>query len=245
MRRELKILGLTLALSPVVIWGPRALDAMAALETFRLSTSEIEVTGVQYITRGSVIEQMDLGQFASVWGDRETWAERLSTHPLILEAHVRRRLPNGLRVTVVERRPVALAPTPTLEPVDAEGFRLPIDPTVHRMDLPIITSERYPEAEAAVFPAEVRNLAVELEALTLADGKFVQNVSSIERAADGSLRLHLIKPPVEFLIPEGTPVVRLREAQAALRHAMSQNPGHVPAVIDLRFSGQVVVRRVR
>jgi hypothetical protein len=26
---------------------------------------------------------------------------------------------------------------------------------------------------------------------------------------------------------------------------MSQNPGHVPAVIDLRFSGQVVVRRVR
>ncbi|MGY8779379.1 MAG: cell division protein FtsQ/DivIB [Longimicrobiales bacterium] len=245
MRRDLKILGLTLALSPVVIWGPRALDAMAALETFRISAPEIEVTGAQYITRTSVIEQMDLGQFASVWGDRETWAERLSTHPLIREADVRRRLPNGLRVTVVERRPVALAPTPTLEPVDAEGFRLPIDPTVHRLDLPIITSERYPEAEADVFPDEVRNLAVELEALTIADEEFVQKVSSIERTADGSLRIHLIEPPVEFLIPDGTPVVRLREAQDALRHAMSQNPGHVPAVIDLRFSGQVVVRRIR
>jgi hypothetical protein len=243
MRRQLMVLGLTLALGPVVIWGPMALDAVTAMETFRIS--EIQVTGEQYLTEQSVIDQMDLGQFASVWGDRETWAERLSNHPLIREADVRRRLPNGLRVTVVERRPVALAPTPTLEPVDAEGFRLPIDPTVHRLDLPIITSERYPPAEAYVFPLEVRNLAVELEALTRADEEFVRNVSSIEQTADGALRVHLIEPLVEFLIPPGTPVGRLREAQSALRHAMSQNPGRAPAVIDLRFSGQVVVRRAR
>ena len=44
---------------------------------------------------------------------------------------VERRLPNRLRVEIEERRPVALAATPTLEPVDGEGVRLPIDPTLY------------------------------------------------------------------------------------------------------------------
>ena len=43
----------------------------------------------------------------------------------------------------------------------------------------------------------------------------------------------------------GTSVMSLREGEAALTDALSRTPGDVPAVIDLRFADQVVVRRMR
>jgi len=243
MPSQVKVLLVTLAFGSVVAWGPKAARAVSSLETFQIS--DVEVLGVQYVEENAVVEQMQLGQFASVWGDRDEWAERLVMHPLIQTAEVRRRLPNRLQVTIVERRPVALAPTPMLEPVDADGFRLPIDPTIHRLDLPVIASHSFPPEDAYVFPQEVRALAAELERLTLADEDFVNNVSTIERMQDGALRVRLLEPGVDIFLPPGTPVGRLNEAQAALRHAMSQNLGRVPEVIDLRYAGQVVVRGSR
>jgi len=115
MRSETKVLLGTLALGPVLFWGPRALEELAGLDAFRIS--EVEVTGVRYLTQDTVIAQLDLGAFASVWGDCDAWAERLTEHPLIAEAEVRRRLPNRLRVTVQERQPVAFAATPTASSV--------------------------------------------------------------------------------------------------------------------------------
>jgi hypothetical protein len=129
--------------------------------------------------------------------------------------------------------------------VDAEGFRLPLDPTVFRMDLPIISSRSFPPGDAYLFPLEVRTLAAEVAVLTLADEEFVSNVSTVERMDDGALRIRLLEPGVDLLVPFGTAVRRLHEAEAALRHAMSQDLGRVPEVIDLRYEGQVVVRRTR
>lgn len=244
MRSMVKVLLLTLGLGAVAAWGPPLADAVAKLETFRISA--IEVTGIQYLSRDAVVEQLALGQFASVWGDREEWAERLTAHPLVREATVERRfLPNGLRVSIQERRPVALAPTPTLEPVDGDGYRLPLDPTRYAIDLPIISASRFPPADASVFPEEVRALAAALESLTLADEAFVDGISMLERLDDGAVRIAFVEGAVEYLVPEETSVGRLRDAEAAVEHARSQDLGRGPLVVDLRFADQIVVRRAR
>jgi hypothetical protein len=52
------------------------------------------------------------------------------------------------------------------------------------------------------------------------------------------------EPPVDFLLPPGTPPARLREGLAALADAASKSPDLLPTAIDLRFEDQVVVRRV-
>lgn len=241
MRSEGKVLLATLAFGPVLFWGPELPDALATMETFKVT--EVEVLGTLYLTEDTVVSSLELGGLASVWGDTDVWRERVEAHPLVLRAEVQRRLPNGLRVIVEERRPVALAATPILEPLDGEGHRLPIDPTRFGLDLPIIAADRMPPEGASVFPEEVRLLAAEIEHLRRADEELVRRISTLSREDDGSLSLRLISPDVSLLVRPGTSLGRLKEAEAALTDAISRTPGDLPDVVDLRFADQVVVRR--
>ena len=127
--------------------------------------------------------------------------------------------------------------------VDVEGMRLPIDPTRYPLDLPIISALRMPPPDAAVFPSEVRALASEMGHLETLDAELARRVSTIRRASDGSIVLRLVAPATELVLPSRVALDRLREGQAALSHAISLDPGRVPSVVDLRFAGQVVVRR--
>lgn len=243
MRSQIKIVLTTVALVPLVLWGPRIPEALSEMETFRVS--EVVVVGARYLTDDTVVARLALGPFASVWSERDIWIERLEAHPLVREAEIHRRLPNGLRVTVTEREPVALAATPVLEPVDAEGHRLPIDPTLYALDLPVIATDRVPPTGAALFPREVRMLAAEIDGLRRIDEEFVRRVSTVRRRDDGALSVRLVSPDVDLVMPPGTGPHRLREAEAALTDAISRDPGRIPEVVDLRFESQVVVRRGR
>jgi cell division septal protein FtsQ len=243
MRSEVKVLLATLLFGAGVAWGPRAVDGMARMQTFRVD--QVDVVGVRFLTKDAVVAQLELGPYASVWGDTEAWVERLLRHPMIRAARVRRRLPDGLRVEVEERVPVALAAAPTLEPVDAEGHRLPIDPARFSLDLPVLFADRLPPADAAVFPAEVRGLAAEMDHLDATDSDFARRISSIRGGPGGSIVARLVSPEVEVVLPSQAPLGRLKEAQQALSHAISVDPGRLPRVVDLTYAGQVVVRRDR
>jgi hypothetical protein len=157
---------------------------------------------------------------------------------------VTRRLPDGLSVEITEREPIALAPTPTLEPIDAEGYRLPIDPAAYRLDLPVLSSSRTPPAGSRLMPDDVRRLASEVQHLMASDTAFLQRVSSVAWTDGGMMVVSWTEPPVDFLLPPGTPPARLREGLAALADAASKSPDRLPTAIDLRFEDQVVVRRV-
>ena len=240
MRRDVRILLATVAFGGALSVADTLPGALSEMQTFSLR--DVEVRGARYLTTEAVVGLLDIGPEASVWNDEATWLEPLLAHPLIEAAEVRRRLPDGLVITVTERRPVALAATPTLEPVDAEGRRLPIDPSAFRLDLPVISTSRVPPDGATMFPEDVRALAAEVARLMAADTAFLQLVSSVRWGEHGALIARWTRPPLEFLMPPGTPPSRVREGLAALSHAMATAPGRVPEAIDLRFADQVVVR---
>ena len=243
MRRDVRILLATSALGAVATWGPLLPDALSRMETFRIS--DVEVRGLRFLTEDSVVARLQLGPESSVWTDPSVWVERVVSHPLIRSAEVRRKVPGGLLITVEERFPIALAATPTLEPVDAEGYRLPIDPARYRLDLPILSTGRVPPNKSQLFPEDVRLLVAEIHHLMNSDAAFLQRVSTLREGEPGTLIARLTAPQVDFLLRPGTSGIRLREGQAALADALSKYPGEVPAVIDLRFAEQVVVRRSR
>jgi len=243
MRRDLRILLGTLACGGAMFvwdaWG----DAFADLSTFEIR--HVEVFGTHFVEHDEVIGLLALEPNTSIWSDREVWRERLERHPMIRTVEVSRRFPGGLRVSVVERRPVALAPTPTLEPIDVEGVRLPLDPSRYRLDLPILATTRAPADGSRLVPREVRALAGEVGRMMSADTAFLQRVSELGWRPDGSLRVSWTEPSVDFLLPAGAPAVRLREGLAALADAVGRRPTDPPEEIDLRFADQVVVRRTR
>lgn len=243
MRRDVGILLATVVIGGAATVWPRVPEALSGMTTFRID--EVDVSGLRFLTRDSVVAQLALSADASVWGDIDEWTERITAHPLVLTAEVERRFPNALRITVHERRPVAFAAAPTLEPVDGEGFRLPIDPALHPLDLPILSTPRMPPDGSHLFPEDIRSLAAEVMRLEEAHAEFLKKVSTLRWDGRGAIVVRLSGPDVDFLVLPGASASRIREGEAALSDVLTRNPLDVPAVIDLRYAGQVVVRRTR
>jgi hypothetical protein len=241
MRRDVRILLTTAGLGAVAIWGGSVTDAVVKMDTFLVA--DVQVRGVRYLSEDAVTELLGITPESSVWSDTEVWADRVMAHPLVRNALVTRRLPDGLLVEVTERTPIALAPTPTLEPVDAEGYRLPIDPALYRLDLPVLSTTRTPPSGARLVPDDVRRLAREVQHLMDSDTAFLQRVSNVAWGERGAIVVSWTEPRVDFFLPQQTPAARLREGLGALADAVSKTPDHLPTSIDLRFEDQVVVRR--
>lgn len=243
MRRDGRILLATACLGAAIAWGDRIPAAINDMRIFRIE--DVEVRGLRYLEEAEVVAMLALSPETSVWSDRATWHDRVAEHALVKAVRVSRRLPDGLLLVVTERVPIALGPTPTLEPMDADGRRLPLDPAEYRLDLPVIHSSRRPPRGSRHFPAEVRRLAAEVEHLMGADTSFLQLVSSVAWNGRGSVAVRWSEPAVEFLLPSQASPARLREGLGALADAASREQEGMPDVIDLRFADQVVVRRTQ
>src|SRR5688572_25085867 len=135
-RRGFPLIRSALVCALVGLGAPHALRAVAASELFRVR--EVQLSGGRYLTLAEAAEWTAVSPDAHLWDDAAGWVARLAEHPLVRVAEVRRRLPGTLVLVVEEREPVALAVAGTLEPVDAEGRLLPLDPSALSLDLPLI-----------------------------------------------------------------------------------------------------------
>ncbi len=243
MRSQVRILVGTLALAGLWTGARRIPGALASMDTFRVT--HVEFHGLRFLARSEALADLDLSPDATVWMDTKPLVRRLEADPLVKGARVRRKIPSTLVVEVTERQPVALVPTPTLEPVDAEGVRLPIDPARHRLDLPVMESPVRPARGVRLLPSRSRRLAAEVGHLLEADTAFHQLVSDVSEPDPNTVLARWSSPRVDFLLRPDTPPSRLKEGLVVLADAIGRDPGHPPTVIDLRYADQVVVRRSR
>lgn len=241
MRRDLRIIVVTVLLAGGWAGGGRVAEAVSDLDAFRVT--DVDISGLETLDRGRILALLDVTGETSVWGDTRSWEERLLAHPLLKEAHVRRRIPGTLVVDVVERRPVALAPTPILEPVDREGVFLPLDPVASRLDLPVLDVRDEPAPGARLLPGRERTLAAEVARLAEAQPLFFRLVSEAAWSEDGrTLVVRLADPHATFLVAPGSPPARLQEGLTVLADVLDRRPDVGSPVIDLRYADQVVVR---
>jgi hypothetical protein len=220
----------------------RAPEALAKVEAFRIT--EIRVEGNRFLTQAEAEETLAVPPLASVWDDFEAWEDRLRAHPLVEDVEISRRFPGTLVLNVVENTPVALAPNPTLEPVDALGRFLPLDPAVHRLDLPLITvgSSGMVETPSA---AERRLVAGEIAEMSQGDPEFLSRISGVALDSRGELRAEIFDPPTTLLFRPNLPRRRFQEGFLVLGDALDRFEGAGIAELDLRFEDQVVVRLSR
>lgn len=231
----------------------RVTQAVAHVDRFHVRNVELE--GSRYLAREEVLAYIGLSTELSVWDDLEPVAARLRSHPLLLEARVRRRLPSTLVFTVREREPVALFPTPVLAPVDREGRRLPINPSEHPLDLPLLQPTEHgrngmePVGKrpagidgGTLSPDQLRILAGEVSRLGTLEPDVAASLSDAALDPWGDVILSLSDPSVEIRYRPPLSPARLREGLQALGDALDRSPDRRLHAVDLRFEDQVVVR---
>ena len=233
-RRRLFVLGVCAAAGLLVpVWAPRLL---ATLPAFRVE--RIEVVGTHFVPPDEVVRRADVHPDASVWDDPSPWERRVRSHPLIREVRVHRRELRALEILVVEERPVALAATPELVPVNERGRVLPLDPAEATLDLPVLRGISQVE-DGRLVEGPGRILTRVLGELEAYDPAFVRRISEVGLVRGRAAEIRMLEPtePARIVLPTEDPVAALRRVELALGEA---GDGRVRRA-DARFAGQVVL----
>lgn len=225
--------------------------ALARMDTFRVTG--LRVDGARFFTREDALKTLGIPPSASVWDDLDAWENRLRSHPLVEDAKIHRRLPGTLVLEVTEPTPVALVPNPTLEPVDGSGRILPIDPSIHRLDLPLIalasggTLQTPSAAERHLLAGEVARFAEQ-------NPELLARISEVTLQPRGDLIAQVWRRdtsrevwdlPVSFLFYPDLSLRRIQEGLRVLDDAVARFDGDRISELDLRYEDQVVVRMNR
>lgn len=233
-RRRLFVIGASALIGLTMpFWLPRILSRLPAFEV-----RHVGVVGTRHVAPDEVARLADLGGRASVWDDPEPIEARVEAHPLVRQARVRRDGLRSLEIRVVEERAVALAATPRLVAVTAEGRVLPLDPAVAALDLPVLPGPVEVSVGRLADP-RARGLAALLGRLDAYDPAFAGKVSELSRLRDGSVEIRLLPSSHagRILLPAEEPVRALRRVELALGDVAPAGVG----VADARFRDQVVL----
>ena len=230
------VLALAVALGGMLSRIP---EALVEVEAFKVT--EVRLRGARFLEHEDVVESLDLSSGASVWDDTKLLEARLQEHPLVESVKIHRRFPDALLVQVVEKEPVALYPSPTLEPVDESGQILPIDPALHKLDLPIMTSAGE-GGPGSLTPAGRRLVAGEISRLAQGDPEFHSRTSDFALYPRGDMRVRILDSPVTIQFRPGLSSGRIQAGLRVLRNAQGRFEEGEVVELDLRFEDQIVVR---
>lgn len=236
-RRRLTV-ALTSALvgisSPV--WGPPILRGIPA---FHVKT--VDVVGTRFASDADLRQMSGIDSLSSIWDDPGSWESSIVEHPLVAEARVVRAGPDRLRIEVREVRPVALVPVPGLVAVDGDGYRLDVDPAVHRLDLPILRDATIDSATGRIREEEARRSLAVLEEIDLLAPEFVERVSEVLPLDSEAFDLKLMDGSIveSITLPYRDASRAFLQAAAAIQAAEERG---VIVSADARYAEKVFVR---
>lgn len=205
---------------------------LSTLEFFHVQTVQLE--GARFLTPSAVIEALGADTAASVFDDAARFADKVEAIPLVASARVRRRLPGTLVVTIVERIPVALVPTPNgFRGVDSAGTRLPIDPALAAFDAPVVLPPSAPRDTAA--DRRVFNL---LGSMRSRDPALFDAIEEVRRVSPTEWQLRTTRQLVR-VTPQVT-LARLADIFPVEQDLASRRVR--AAELDLRYRNHVIAR---
>jgi len=182
----------------------------------------------------------------NIFSDLDLAKEQLAAQPLIRSVRCLRRFPDRLRVVVTERRPVALANLGEIMPVDDEGYVLPLDISRHRLELPLITP---PSAGSVTTDEKTGRLRLDKQGRRLVQAvlcfkdmspELLGRISEFGIDSQGKITL--------VTMDQGLRVVMGKWVEPKnvdyLKWMFSELDGREdrPALVDLSFEGQIIVR---
>lgn len=234
--RWLALAGAACAVTSVSAAAPTLLRRMDAFRVQR-----VEIRGTRYLPAYDALVQTGITRTSNIFDEFEPWRERLLRHPMVVGAEIERELPHTIKVAITEAEPIVLVPTPTLQPADARGRALPIDPATIDLDLPVLDKTARPDSSGHFQDRTTLAAIAVLNALHNRDPRLYSWISDVTPAGKGFL-LRLRQPQGAVALVAADPrALRLRELEVALSDLSARGELSQLKRIDARFRDQIVV----
>jgi cell division protein FtsQ len=170
---------------------------------------------------------------------------RVEQNPFMKSVAVERDLPDGLTITVEERKPVAALVAERILYLDAEGYVLPPVRTGNIADLPVITGEAGGTDSAPGRRVRSRRLREALEILTTAQrvgDDLYHMISEVHCSPDSTFVLFTTESGVPVAFGRGDVAAKLVKFDGFWKQVALQRGAAQLKTVDIRFADQVVVR---
>jgi cell division protein FtsQ len=170
---------------------------------------------------------------------------RVQQNPFMKNVSVAREIPDGIAITVTERKPIAVLILDRILYLDAEGYVLPPVRSGRVFDLPVLTGE-LPAADC--IPGQkirTRRLREALEILTTAErvgDDLYHLISEVHCSADSTFVLFAAESGVPVVFGRGDIAVKLVKLDGFWKQIVMQRGATQLKTVDLRFADQIVVR---
>ena len=166
-------------------------------------------------------------------------------NPFMKRVSVVRELPDGIAITVTERKPLAVLVTDRSLFVDPEGYVLPPVHSAGAIDLPVVTGD-LPAADCVPGrQIQSRRLRGALEILTTAEriGDDVYHmISEVHCNGDSTYELFTADGGIPVAFGCGDVALKLVTLDGFWKQIVMQRGATQIKTVDLRFADQVVVR---
>ena len=203
----------------------------------RFAVRHFEISGTQHTTPADVqvVRQRYLGTnlfHLDIAGLRRD----VSTLPWVSRVEIEKKLPDTLRVRIVERVPIALVQTDdSIRYVDDRGVAFAmLSPSAGDSDLPLISSSQ---------PADVPRGVAILRTLRAQDPELYARISEVRPLAAGSFAFFDRELHTFVYANADDLSAKWRDLRAVAR-AEHLDRGDI-AYADLRFNGQVIIKPLR
>lgn len=231
----LAILGVELAVVANV-YGPVWLRHM---DIFRVR--RVEVVGNRYLPASTALRVSGITAGANLFDDLSVVRDRLLRLRIVRSVKVQRRLPGTVVIRIDEVDAVALVPVPELQPVDAGGRVLPVDPAGQSIDLPVIDVTTKAGADGRLEDTTAVALVRVMARLRQEAPGIAARVSTLTPRSDG-LTLTLRRPDdARVVLPVHPRALHYVELKAALNDLAARGELDRVRSIDLRYRDQAII----
>jgi cell division septal protein FtsQ len=247
--RKLRLISLgalvLIALSLLVFHGSLSRAAAGELVTLaeRFRVKSIHVSGERLLTTESVLHAANIALGTPMYHVSADAVEaRLRTHQWIKSARVTRRFPDTIAISITEREPIAAIRQQPMAIITADSVAVmpPSDQWV--WDLPLLLPPHAVQIALGKPLRDTETLALLREAVIVrrVSTDSWQNLSELYYRGD-DMYASLARPAVEVRLGQGVSELAWIALASYLTYGEDRPPESENQVIDLRFSGKVIV----
>jgi cell division septal protein FtsQ len=211
-----------------------------------LRVARVETEGNRIVTGKEIAALAAIAKNERLFDvDLSATRHRVEQNRYIKSAFVRRDAPDGIKVAVVERVPIAAIVTDRVLYVDAEGVILPAVTSDEVFDLPVVTGE-IPAADCVpgnhVSSKAIRE-AIDILVTAQRVGEDLSHLlSEVHIDGDKDILLYTAEAGVPVVFGHGNAAMKMVTFDGFWKHVVMQRGAASVASIDLRYENQVVVR---